>query len=328
MQNSPLISVLLPTYNCDKYINECIDSILCQTYSNFELLIIDNCSTDNTVNLIKEYKDERIKLTVKEKNSGIVDSLNLGIDNCKGVFIARMDGDDVCMPTRFEEQIRVLQNNSAISICGSWALILGSSNTMVVPETNEQIFKKFLFQNAIIHPSLMFRKEVFKDYKYDINFEPAEDFNLWSKLIFNFNFYNIQKPLLFYRKHDENVSKKRQEAQRNKFLESQYNFYKKIISKRIIVDFNEFYNFYFSENVNKNNFIKFYKLYNQLKNYIKINLSLEASKLKTNALYRYLQITGFTTAIQVFFYLTFFDKLRFMKYYTLKHCRPKAFQKV
>ncbi len=312
---NPLISVLLPTYNCEKYINECMDSILCQTYSNLELLIIDDCSTDNTVNLIQDYKDERIKLTIKEKNTGYTDSLNWGINNCKGEYIARMDGDDISLPTRFEEQVAVLQNNSAISICGSSALILGSTNIIKVPETNEEIFRKFLFENAIIHPSLMFRKEVFKEYKYDRNFEPAEDYNLWTKLIFNFNFYNIQKSLLYYRRHDENVSKKRKEAQRNKFLESQYNFYRNINNASQIIDLKTFQNFYTENSFSVPNFLSIYTAFDKLLQYKKINLKNEVKILEFRTLYQLVKNKPLKISYKAFVYLKWKDKLRFINYY-------------
>jgi glycosyltransferase involved in cell wall biosynthesis len=308
-----LITVILPTYNCEKFINECIDSILTQTYPNFELLIIDDCSTDNTVNLIKQYKDERIKLTVKEKNTGYTDSLNWGIENANGEYIARMDGDDVCLPTRFEEQVKVMIENPKVSICGSWAKVLGTDGYIKVPETNEQVFKRFLFQNAIVHPSLMFRKEVFSNYKYERDFEPAEDFYLWTKLIFDYDFYNIQKPLLLYRKHETNVSKRREKQQKEKALEAMFNFYGKISKNAEILDFKTF--LAYNSNFNLIDFLKIYKLYKGLSNYKNINIKKDVYKLMKIEVHKLLINTPLKKSYKVFLNLWLLDKLRFIKYY-------------
>ncbi len=313
-----LISVILPVYNCDQYIKECIDSILSQTYTKFELIIIDDKSTDKTVEIIKSYTDNRIKLTLKEKNTGLTDSLNYGIHIAQGDFIARMDGDDVCMPTRFEEQIKVLIENPEISICGSWAKIIGINEYMETPECNHQIFKKFIFHNALIHPSLMFRKKVFENHKYDRNFEPAEDFNLWTRLIFEFNFYNIQKPLLNYRKHDMNVSKQRAQIQKEKFLESLYNFYSTINEDKSEVDLKIFKNFYLNTSFTTADFLKIYELYNSLLNYKKINLKKEVKLLDKRAVRKLLEQKPLIETIKVFIKLNINDKLQFIKYYIKK----------
>jgi len=226
-----------------------------------------------------------------------------------------MDGDDVCMPTRFEEQTKVMTENPEISVCGSWALILGSTNIIEVPEMNEDIFRKFLLENAIIHPSLMFRKEVFKECKYDKNFEPAEDYNLWTKLIFNFNFYNIQKSLLYYRRHDENVSKKRKEAQRNKFLESQYNFYRNINNASQIIDLKTFQNFYTENSFSVPNFLSIYTAFDKLLQYKKINLKNEVKILEFRTLYQLVKNKPLKISYKAFVYLKWKDKLRFINYY-------------
>ncbi len=222
---NPLISVLLPTYNCDKYINECIDSILCQTYANFELLIIDDCSTDNTVNLIKEYQDQRIKLVVKEKNSGYTDSLNWGIENAKGKYIARMDGDDVCMPTRFEEQVAFLEVNLNVILCGTAIQIIGTSTVLRHPSNHDAIKVKLCFSSSFYHPSVMGRIEVFRANLYNKKYEPAEDYDLWTRLAFQGKLANLEKILLLYRVHDNQVSNERKTTQDNNSLLCKLNMF-------------------------------------------------------------------------------------------------------
>ena len=116
----PKISVLMPVYNCELYVQEAIDSILNQTFIDFELLIIDDCSTDKTVEIINNYADKRIKLTTKPHNTGLTNSLNYGLSIAQGQYIARMDGDDVSVLDRFEKQVKFLDTNPDIILCGTW----------------------------------------------------------------------------------------------------------------------------------------------------------------------------------------------------------------
>lgn len=106
MNTKPFISVLMPVYNCENYIREAVESILNQTYANFEFIIIDDASTDQTVAIIQSYKDKRIHLVVKPKNSGLTNSLNYGLTIAKGKYIARMDGDDISLPNRFQNKLK------------------------------------------------------------------------------------------------------------------------------------------------------------------------------------------------------------------------------
>lgn len=315
MNTIPFITVLLPVYNCEKYIIECIDSILCQTYSNYELLIIDDCSIDTTVALIQKYNDDRIKLTIKEKNTGYTESLNWGIENAKGKYIARMDGDDICIPTRFEEQIKILEDNSDVFVCGGWAKIIGKDRYKKAPETNDQIFRELMYKNPIVHPTVMFRKEVFENYKYDKNFEPAEDYNLWTRLIFNYNFYNIQKTLIYYREHEFNVSKQKTILQQEKTLESKYYFYEKIVSNNIQIDLKEFKRLHQNKIESSLDFLKKYQFYKNLLNYKKNNINKEVHKLMKFQVHELLITLPFKITNKVFFKLRFVDKLRFIKYY-------------
>ncbi len=122
----PRITVIMPVYNCELYIKEAIDSILNQTFTDFEFLIIDDASTDKTVSIIKEYKDFRIQLIEKEGNKGISDSLNYGLKVAKGEYIARMDGDDISLPERFVKQVTFLDSNPDVILCGSNFGIIGT----------------------------------------------------------------------------------------------------------------------------------------------------------------------------------------------------------
>jgi glycosyltransferase involved in cell wall biosynthesis len=209
----PQISVLLPVYNCENYIKDCIDSVLNQTFSDFELLIIDDKSTDNTVKIIQQFNDDRIKLTIKEKNSGYTNSLNWGIDQAKGKYIARMDGDDICMPNRFERQFYFLESNPDVLLCGTSIQLIGSIIEHRQPPTHEDILIKLCFETCFFHPTIMGRKQVFIENKYNSSFEPAEDYELWTRLAFKGKLANISEILLEYRVHSHQVSKTKSNIQ-------------------------------------------------------------------------------------------------------------------
>jgi len=213
----PFISVLMPVYNCEKYIQTAIESVLNQTFSNFELLIIDDKSTDTTVEIIQQFHDERIRLVVKEKNSGYTNSLNWGIENANGSYIARMDGDDICLSTRFEKQVSFLEANPDIIACGASSIIIGTDTVVNVPENYEAIKLALLRGNCMIHPSIMFRKKSINEFSiyYDISKEPAEDYDLWARLVILGELHNLQEVLLHYRVHENQVSNIRNQNQNN-----------------------------------------------------------------------------------------------------------------
>ena len=256
MENKPLISVLLPVYNCELYIQEAVDSILNQTYSHFELIIIDDCSTDATVSILKTYNDSRINLIIKPKNSGYTDSLNFGIEIAKGDYIARMDGDDISLPERFEKQVNFLENNLDVIMCGTSYRIIGSGKIIHVPENHEDIQHALLEYSAFGHPSVMMRKSTLDKlpFVYNVEKEPAEDYDLWVRLLFAGKLHNLQEVLLEYRIHENQVSSFRSEKQKlisidikfdllknvnYIFSEKEEILYKKCISNIENIDFSE-----------------------------------------------------------------------------------------
>jgi glycosyltransferase involved in cell wall biosynthesis len=213
---TPLISVLLPVFNCEKYVFEAVQSVLNQTYSHFEFLIIDDCSTDDTLKICKSFQDERIVIIEKEKNSGYTNSLNYGISIAKGKYIARMDGDDISLPERFVKQVAFMEMNSDVIVCGTNFSFIDTDELCILPMLNEEIKTKLLFGNCIGHPTVMLRKSVFfkNNILYDTQMEPAEDFALWVQLISFGKLYNLQECLLKYRIHDDQVSHVRNERQK------------------------------------------------------------------------------------------------------------------
>jgi len=243
----PKVSVILPVYNCENFISDCVNSILEQTFQDFELIIIDDKSTDNTLKIIQQIKDKRVNLIVKKKNSGYTNSLNLGIAKSKGEYIARIDGDDICMPNRFEKQVSFLDENKEIVACGSFSKIIGSDEIIYTPEYHEEIILELLRRNCIIHPSVMMRKSAINSLSvaYDVSKEPAEDYDLWVRLAKVGKLHNIQEVLLNYRYHENQVSilhygKQKQSARESRFnLLNQLPFEKNEIELAIIMKFIE-----------------------------------------------------------------------------------------
>jgi glycosyltransferase involved in cell wall biosynthesis len=221
--NIPKISVLMPVYNCELYINEAVDSILSQTFEDFEFLIIDDASTDETVSIIKSYNDARIQLIEKPSNTGYTNSLNFGLSIAKGEYIARMDGDDISLQERFAKQVAALDANPSLLLCGSAISIIGTTVTHFFPEKHEDIKVRLLKGNCIAHPSVMYRKEIVNFFStvYDKLKEPAEDYDLWCKLIAVGKLHNLQEVLLCYRIHDSQVSNTKSQQQSNNALDSQ-----------------------------------------------------------------------------------------------------------
>jgi glycosyltransferase involved in cell wall biosynthesis len=135
----PKITVLIPVYNCELYIQEVLESILHQTYSDFEFLILDDASTDQTVSIIKKYKGARIQLIEKLLKAGYTNSLNYGLTIARGKYIARMDGDDISFPDRFVKQVTYLEANPGVVLCGTSYKIIGNGKQLSFPENHEAI---------------------------------------------------------------------------------------------------------------------------------------------------------------------------------------------
>lgn len=208
---SPLLSVIMPVYNGEKYLSETIESILNQTFTDFELLILNDNSTDGTQAIIERYqqKDSRISVTVKEVNVGPANLRNEGFSLAKGEYIALMDADDIALPTRFEKQIQVLNAHPEVGVCGTWFTFFGGKKDKTVrqPENHNKIKVSFLSSCSIGNPTVMVRKSALGEYRFENQYVPVEDYDLWSRMITTTNFYIVQESLLNYRQHDSNISK-------------------------------------------------------------------------------------------------------------------------
>ena len=211
LSKPPLISVLMPVFNGERYIRQAIDSILAQTVTDFELIIIDDASTDNTSSILHSYADRRIRLIRLDANLGIVGALNIGLDAANGEFIARMDADDISHPDRFAKQVAFMKKNLQIGLLGSWIRGFGDVRWKYIeryPENHDEIRTWMIFENPFAHSAIMFRREVIEQnqLRYPDNFRFVEDWALWSLLADKTEFANIQSVLVDYRINKMGIS--------------------------------------------------------------------------------------------------------------------------
>ena len=211
------ISVLMPVYNAEKYLNGAIDSILAQTYSDFEFVIIDDCSSDASVSIIESYNDSRIVFLKNERNSGVAVTLNRGLEICRGEYIARMDSDDISRPERFAKQVAFLDMNPDVAVvtCG----VRTFCNEKTISECGwsnvepERIKKDLFFSCALAHPTVMMRKDVINSLSgYAPEYNGLEDYELWCRVIENHKIASVGEVLFEYRIHEGQVSKKPPES--------------------------------------------------------------------------------------------------------------------
>jgi len=203
MVKKPIVSVILPVFNCEDYIYDAVKSILDQTFTEFELFIIDDGSTDNTYKIIKQIKDPRIIL-VKQNNKGLPKTLNENFKRARGKFIARQDADDFSYPQRLEKQVKFLESHPDVGIVGTWAEIWiaqkKSDRTLMHSCQNYQLSFDILFDSAFVHSSIMIRKKVFNLLGgYNDKFQPVEDYEYWTRILEKFKGANIPELLQVYR---------------------------------------------------------------------------------------------------------------------------------
>lgn len=214
----PLVTVLMPVYNAQEFVGSAIQSILNQTYGNFELLIIDDGSTDNSSAIIHSFEDDRIVYVKNETNLKLITTLNKGLDLAKGKYIARLDADDLAMETRIEEQVNFMEQNPQVGLSGTWYEAFGSVNSIGRnPTTDAEIRYMSFYQCPIIHPSTIFRTSVIREnnLSYNMDFPHAEDYELWGRFSEVSELANIPKVLFRYRLHDANISKLENSTQKS-----------------------------------------------------------------------------------------------------------------
>ncbi|MFH0976551.1 MAG: glycosyltransferase [Spirochaetota bacterium] len=209
---NPKVTVLMSVYNGDRYLREAIESILSQTFTDFEFLIVNDGSTDSSKDIILTYNDSRIRLIDNGHNLGLTASLNHGLDLAKGEYIARMDADDISLPERLEKQVAFMDANNNIAVCGTCAEIINDKKERVGeftnPELPDNIKTALFFFNPIAHPTVLMRKNIIiKAGKYNTEYLRTQDYELWIRLFLSgHEFYNLQERLIIYRNHENNIT--------------------------------------------------------------------------------------------------------------------------
>lgn len=205
----PVLTVIMPVYNGEKFLKKSIDSVLNQTFTDFILLVLNDNSSDSTADILEHYKkkDSRISIITKTKNEGPANLRNEGVEKADTEFIALLDADDIALPTRFEKQLDYLKMHPEVGVCGTWFTFFGTKDKIVKHEVSHEALKvQFLNSCGIGNPTVMFRKSVLGNLRFEHQYVPAEDYGLWSQLIHKTQFHNLPESLLKYRWHDDNIS--------------------------------------------------------------------------------------------------------------------------
>ncbi len=206
----------MTAYNAATFIGPAIESVLAQSFSDFEFLIVDDGSRDATPEIIASCADPRIRILTNTENIGLIRSLNLGLDHARGEFVARMDADDVSLPKRFEEQVRFLDAHPRIGLCGTAVETFGARTEYWCGETDPARLKcLLLFEANINHPTVMFRRTLIERHRirYDPRYPHAEDYAAWACLGDVSELANIAVAHVRYRLHDSSVSHANRDAQ-------------------------------------------------------------------------------------------------------------------
>lgn len=224
----PKISVVMSVYNGEKYLKEAIDSVIAQTFKDFEFIIINDGSTDNSLSIINSYDDNRIKLLNNDKNMGLIYSLNRGFEVANGKYIIRFDADDICLKNRFQVQYDYMEENNDVAMMSAYAtwFIDGKNfirKTIKSDMEYEKIKAKFIFENHINHSCVILRNEIIKkeSYRYDSKYLHIEDYGLWLNIAKKYKVTTLDKSLLLCR-----ISRNSVTSMANRDMKSRQMIYK------------------------------------------------------------------------------------------------------
>ncbi len=216
----PRVTVLMAVHNESAFVADAIESILAQTFSDFELLVVDDASTDETPAILDRFDDGRLRILRNTTNIGLTASLNVGLQVARGRdYIARLDGDDMAKPDRLADQVTFLDRNRDVGIVGSSRLVVDEAGALlyeaVALETDCDIRWRMLLGNALAHPTVMMRRAVLDAHqlRYDESFRTAQDYELWTRLLTVTQAANLREPLVTYRRRKQGVSISRRDEQ-------------------------------------------------------------------------------------------------------------------
>jgi len=224
----PIFSIVLCTYNAETYLDECIQSLLCQTFSDFELIVVDDGSSDGTLRYLTEISDTRVRLIVLENNHGLIYARTLGLQAAQGRYIAMMDADDIAAPDRLEAQLHAMERHG-LDVCGTFHVSLdvatGRRRVRKAHSSDSDIKALLTIYSPLCNPSTCIRASVAREFVYKNEYVHAEDYGLWCDIaIGGGKFHNISSPLLTYRLHSGQVSRIKRDAARKSFqaIQSHY----------------------------------------------------------------------------------------------------------
>lgn len=226
----PLVSVLVCAYNAERYIQQSIGAIMAQTYKNLEIIIVNDGSIDSTLKILDNFAkiDNRIKIINNENNLGFISSLNIGLDNIKGEYVARTDADDITKPHWIETLVSVMQQNTNLMAIGSYLEILSEEGNgsllaknnvngqiLEYPLTNYEIKKKLLFGSTMAHPTMLIRSSVYQKFnlRFNLEYKYAEDYKHWLDISRLGELANYPEALVYYRLHENQTSSKYKKEQ-------------------------------------------------------------------------------------------------------------------
>lgn len=223
----PKVSVIMAVFNGELYLKSAIESILNQTYHNFEFIIINDGSSDSSDTIIKSYDDNRIRYIKEQENKGLVNALNKSLQLATGEFIARMDADDIALPNRLQQQVDFLIVNKNVELVGTCYEKITDSISMGNRKQQSDFRKlkfRLFFGNNIAHPTVMFRRKLVDngDYYYRLDYPVAQDYELWTRLAIKYNLDNLPVVLLKYRVHSNQVTHHKSILQKENFRKAHY----------------------------------------------------------------------------------------------------------
>ncbi len=210
------VTVILPAYNGERYLREAIDSVLAQTYRDFELWVCNDGSTDGTVAIIDSYADSRVKRIDNPYNMGLVATLNRAFALVESPYVARMDDDDLWHPEKLELQMKLLESRPEVGVCGTSIHKFGDVDALhIFPEESDALKVGLLFYCMMSHPSVVYRRSMLLEtgLAYRQDYFPAEDYKMWIDVLQHSNIFNLQRPLVEYRQHGGQICREKKVEQ-------------------------------------------------------------------------------------------------------------------
>lgn len=271
MQQKPLISVIMSVYNGETYLHEAIDSVINQTFSDWELIVINDCSTDSTEKILREYeeKDGRIRVFTNEINLRLPKSLNKALSYAEGRYTARMDADDICLPTRLEQQFAFMEANPDVAL--SSCRFMTMKNGVVASGgcggrcDNDSICAQLLVTNPILHPGVIAKTEIMQKLKYDETLTCTEDLELWTRFAqLGYTMEILPAYLMIYRLHDKQITSTTAERQRKEVAKIQQTYFDAML-KNMSEEQESFYidGIYFTNQPDVKKFCQFFQFLKQ-----------------------------------------------------------------